>query len=131
VSRLRSKEWQNGAGARSISCLRDHPVRGPPGGAAHIHVLDEAHLGAHPLAVLDKGHQLVVVETPHDHDVELERPEAQACHRLDPFSHAVAGVGPGEGREALGPERIEADRHPAQARVPEGLRLLRQQGVGP
>src|SRR6266480_2945241 len=56
-------------------------VHGPARRAAHVHLLDEPHLGIMSAGELDQIRQLVVVESP-DHDrVELESREARPLRR--------------------------------------------------
>ncbi len=110
---------------------RDHAVARPAGGAADVHVLDEADLGAPRLRPLDERDELVVVDAA-DHDrVDLERCEAGPRRGLDAAQHARQLVEAGELLEPVGPQRVEADRDPVEARRAQGGRvLLEQHAVG-
>src|SRR5713101_5284522 len=83
---------------------RDHLVHGPAGGPAHVHVLDEAHLGAHARAELDEIGELVVIGAADHHAVELEPAPAHAVDGLDALEDLGVAVPPRQRPEAVGPE---------------------------
>ena len=110
---------------------RDDAVARPARRAADVHVLDEADLGAPFLRALDERDELVVVDAA-DHDgVDLERCEPGPRRGLDAAQHARQLVEARELLEPLGPQRVEADRDPVEARRAQGGRvLLEQHAVG-
>src|SRR5260370_41035964 len=94
---------------------RDDFVAGPAGGSAHVHILDETYLRAHPLSVMEEGNELVIVDAP-DHDaVDLQRSESRLRGRLDTRKHPGVVVEPGQGLEAFGSKGVEAHRHAVQS----------------
>ena len=87
---------------------------GPLRGAAHVHVLDEAHLGVTRAAKLDQIDEFVLVDAANDHRVDLERSEL-ACRRRDALAHAVELVESGELAKAIVPQRVETHRDAMEA----------------
>src|SRR3989449_1771127 len=106
-------------------------VPGPARRATHVHVLDEPYFGVVGAGELDQIGQLVVVESA-DHDrVELEPREARLPRRRDALEYVGVPRALGEREHALGAQRVEAHRHPLQARGPQLGRVLQeQQAVG-
>ena len=105
---------------------RDHLLAGPVGGAAHVHVLDEPHLGADRAGELQQVDQLVVVDAPDDDGVELEAREPGRPAGLDARQDRGVLVPPGERPEPIGPEGVEADRDPVEPGLPERRGLRRR-----
>src|SRR2546426_11031451 len=84
-------QWLDGTVAATQDlkylALRHDLVHGPPGGASHVHVFDEAHLRVPRPGELDQVRKLVVVEAP-DHDgVEFERRESRRPRGGDSLEH--------------------------------------------
>ena len=94
---------------------RNDRVRRPVGRAAHVHVLDEAQLRAVPAAVLEQRHELVVVDAAHDDGVELQRRRTRRPRAVDAGEHRRVLVEARQRCEALGLQRVEADRDAVQA----------------
>src|SRR5690606_17557607 len=79
------------------------------------HPLDEPD-GDAPLAA--EGGQvddLVVVDAPHDDDVDLHRGQAGLERGVDALEHVVELVAPGQLDEPVPPQRVERDVDPPQA----------------
>ena len=74
-------------------------------------------------AELHEVDQLVVVDPPDDHGVELETREPRRPDGLDAPQHRGVLVPPRERPEAVGPEGVEADRDPVEAGLAEGRGL--------
>lgn len=73
--------------ARLNFFLGDDLFQGPVFDAAHGHVLDEAHLHSERLPELDHVYQLVVVDTPYHHHVDLQRLKTHLPRDTDAFQH--------------------------------------------
>ena len=101
----------------------EHQVRAPAGRAPDVHVFDEADLAALIRGEFEEVHQLVVVEPADHHRVELQRPKPSRVRRRDPIPDRVQSVPARERAEPVGPEGVEADGDPVQARLPERRRL--------
>jgi hypothetical protein len=107
--------------------LCHHALGRPLGGAAHVHVLDEAHLGPARAGVLDQGHQLVVVGAAQHHRVHLERREAGRHRGVQAGQHPRQLVASGQRAEPRRVQRVQADGDAVQARAPQLCGLLGQQ----
>jgi hypothetical protein len=105
---------------------RDHLLARPPGRTAHVHVLDEADLRAELPGEGEEVEHLVLVRPAHHHRVQLQR-EALGARRLDAGEHAGVMVGTGEGKEALGPQRVQADGEPPEPGLVKLARTLGQE----
>ena len=90
----------------------------------HIHVLDEAHLGTDPLAVLHQLDQLIVVGATNDDGIQLDAVEAGRDGGLDPGEDGAVRVDAGQLSKAVGPQRVEADGDAVEPRVPKRSCLL-------
>jgi hypothetical protein len=94
---------------------------------AHVHVLDEPHLGVGAPAELHEVDQLIVVDAPDDHGVELQTREPGRPDGLDPPEDGGVVIPPRERPEALRTEGVEADRDPVEAGLPERRGLAGEQ----
>ena len=95
----------------------ERPVR-------HRHLLDEAgHEAALPRVVAERG-DLVVVEPPDRHRVDLDRGEARRAGGLDPVQHAWQRSAARDAPEALRVERVDADVQAIDARRAQRRRQL-------
>src|SRR5262249_58658770 len=89
---------------------RQYLLRRPAGGSADVHVLDEANLRAHVLAVFDKIDKLVIVGTADYDRVELQAIKTGAGRRLDALEHSIERIPSREGSKTIGTQRVQADR---------------------
>src|SRR5216110_2433312 len=62
-------------------------LAGPACRAAHVHILDKAHLGVVPAAELDQVGELVIVEPADNHGVELQLLKPRRPNRRNPLEH--------------------------------------------
>src|SRR5215468_3039815 len=104
-----------------------HLVHRPARRAAHVHVLDEPHLGWHGTAVFDQLAQLVVVDVAHDHRVELRPGEAGRRHRGDAGEDLRVVRAACERGEPVGPQGVKAHGDAVQSGGPQRTRLLGEQ----
>ena len=95
---------------------REHLPGGPQGCPTHVHVFDEADLGAGAAAEFDEAHQLVVVESADRDRVDLQAAEPRVAGGRDSSQHIGVVLAPGERLETLRTQGIQADRDPLQAR---------------
>jgi len=107
--------------------LRDDRLGTPPGGPAHVHVLDEPHLGAGAASELEQIDQLIVIGPARHDGVDFHGIEAGAGGRIDPRQDRRMLVEPGQPFEALTIERVEADGDAVQAGIAKGPGLVGQE----
>src|SRR5262245_1479372 len=79
-----------------------------------VHIFDKPNLRLYPLAELDEIDQLIVIEIPDRHGIELQASESHPTHRLNPFYHARKLIPAGQLAKSCRPQRIEADRNAMQ-----------------
>ena len=91
----------------------------PSGVGVERHELDEPDHD--PLVATEAGEveDLVVVDTPDQHDVDLDRIEPGLLGRTDAVEHLGQFVPTGEFEEAIGPERVEAHVDPFESGTPK------------
>src|SRR6202022_908540 len=100
---------------------RDHDIGRPDASLFERHKLDEAHHDAFFTREFAEGHDLIVVEAPHQHAVDLHGIEARAPRGSDPGQNV--GKACWHTRypcEAVRIHCIHADCDPSQASVFEG-----------
>ena len=95
--------------------------------ATDVHIFDKPDFRLHLLAELDQRTQLIVIEPPDRHRIELQAGEARARHRRNPFHHPRIFVAAGQLTKPLRPQRIEADGHAVQPCIKQRLSLVRQE----
>ncbi len=103
---------------------------GPRAGAFHVHVFDEAQRDAAAAEVLDERQHLCVIGAALDHAIDLDRRQARGACRLDPLQHAAdREIDVVHGAEDLVVQAVQADRDPAEARVPQRAGLAGKQAA--
>ena len=94
--------------ARQDLGARHHARRRPPGGAAHVHVFDEADLGAEAAGPFGEIGEFVVVLAADDDGVDLDRAEG-GDRGGDAVEDRRQIARSGQALEAIDAQRVEAD----------------------
>src|SRR5579864_3850362 len=88
----------------------------PFGGAAHVHVLDEANFSAGLAAKFDEVGKLVVIGAAQHYGIEFEPLKTCTPRRGNPGEHLCVRVASGQGQKALRPQSVQADGDAIEAR---------------
>ena len=91
-----------------------------------VHIFDKPNFRLHLLAKLDQRDQLIVVEPPNRHRVELQPCESRASYRLNPFHHTRIFITAGQLAKSFWSQRIEADCDAVKPCLIQRLSLVRQ-----
>ena len=104
-------------------------VHGPLRRAADVHVFDEPDFGVARASELDQVDELIVVDAADDDRVDLEAAEDRRAAGID-AARARDRARPKRARlrEAIVPQRVEADGQAVQAGVAQRLRVLARAG---
>ena len=86
---------------------RKHFGARPLGGAANVHVFDEAHFGGVGAAKLDELGELVIIHSANDHRVEFGAGKAGALRGSESRKDAGMLVTLRHGEKTLGAQRVQ------------------------
>src|SRR5215510_6933915 len=111
--------------------LRDYLFGNPIVRVADVHVLDEAHGKAVLASEFNKRNDVVIVQAPLDHRIDLDRMKAKTLGGEEAFENARQISAFGYLLELFRVKRIDADVDSLQAGAGKRFDLLRkQQAVG-
>ena len=96
-------------------------------GVADVHVFDKANTEAVFPRELDQVENLVVVDTLLDDGVDLDRRETGGFGRGEAFEHRCEIAALGDGAEAFGLKRVDADVDAPQACPAQCVHLIGEQ----
>src|SRR3989304_8994601 len=107
--------------------LGDQLLRSPVVRVAHVHVLDKPDGKSVLPGELYEIDDVIVIDTPLDHRIYLDRMEATALSSKQAFQHLCQIAPPSYPRKLLTVERIEAHIDPLESRKLKVRTLFRQQ----